>query len=110
MHDLNLLKVTVYTSVKHNTSKTNVPVYVCTAFISYGSCLFAGIYQCSGLRLFSNHAVKIIGWGIDEGVHYWLCVNSWNTHWGDDGFFKVARGNNDCGIASYVVVGRMEAV
>jgi len=61
------------------------------------------------MRLFSNHAVKIIGWGIEEGVHYWLCVNSWNTEWGDKGLFKMFRGTNDCGIEADFVVGRMKA-
>ena len=24
------------------------------------------------------HAVKIIGWGVEDGVDYWLIANSWN--------------------------------
>jgi len=62
------------------------------------------------MRLFNKHAVKIIGWGIEESVHYWLCVNSWNTEWGDNGYFKMLRGNNECGIESEVVVGRMKDI
>lgn len=26
-----------------------------------------------------GHAVKIVGWGVLEGVPYWLVANSWNT-------------------------------
>lgn len=39
-----------------------------------------------------GHAVKVIGWGVEDGVNYWLCSNSWNTTWGDNGFFKIQEG------------------
>lgn len=34
-----------------------------------------------------GHAVKLIGWGIDQGVPYWTAANSWNADWGEDGLF-----------------------
>lgn len=40
-----------------------------------------------------GHAVKLIGWGEENGTPYWLCANSWGTKWGDDGYFKIVRGN-----------------
>ena len=43
-----------------------------------------------------GHAIKIIGWGNDNGIDYWLCVNSWGDSWGDKGTFKIKQGN--CGI------------
>jgi len=45
-----------------------------------------------------GHAVKIVGWGTDSGTAYWLVANSWGTTWGLDGFFKIKRGTNECGI------------
>ncbi|EYC17668.1 hypothetical protein Y032_0030g2204 [Ancylostoma ceylanicum] len=27
------------------------------------------------------HAVKVIGWGSENGTDYWLIANSWNTDW-----------------------------
>jgi cathepsin B len=45
-----------------------------------------------------SHNVKIIGWGVESGVSYWLAANSWNEDWGDNGLFKIKRGNNECGI------------
>jgi len=42
--------------------------------------------------------VTIVGWGTDpKGVNYWLVANSWNTYWGDKGYFKIQRGVNLCG-------------
>ncbi|MEQ2187280.1 hypothetical protein GOODEAATRI_003058, partial [Goodea atripinnis] len=31
-----------------------------------------------------GHAIKVLGWGEENGVPYWLCANSWNTDWGDN--------------------------
>ena len=33
----------------------------------------------------SGHAIRILGWGVEGGVKYWLIANSWNTDWGDQG-------------------------
>jgi len=66
-----------------------------------------GIYQNVFTTINGKHAVKIIGWGIEEGVHYWLCVNSWNAEWGDNGYFKILRGNDECGIETEINAGRM---
>lgn len=52
-----------------------------------------------------GHAVKILGWGVEEGTPYWLCANSWNSDWGDKGFFKILRGENECGIETGIVAG-----
>ena len=47
----------------------------------------------------------MIGWGVENGVKYWLCVNSWNNEWGDKGLFKIRRGTNECGIENSVNAG-----
>lgn len=49
--------------------------------------------------IFSPHAVKIIGWGEEDGIPYWLAANSWGDGWGElKGFFKILRGANECNI------------
>jgi len=70
-------------------------------FVTYSS----GIYQHIAGSSLGGHSVKILGWGVESGVKYWLCVNSWNDEWGDGGFFKIKRGSNECGIESNVNAG-----
>ena len=38
-----------------------------------------------------NHGVLIVGYGHDKttGLEYVLVKNSWNTTWGDHGYFKL---------------------
>ena len=64
-----------------------------------------GVYQHVDGELLGGHAIKIIGWGVENGVKYWLCVNSWNEFWGDKGTFKILRGENHCGIENNIVTG-----
>ena len=64
-----------------------------------------GVYQHVDGELLGGHAIKIIGWGVENGVKYWLCVNSWNEFWGDKGTFKILRGENHCGVENNIVTG-----
>lgn len=70
-------------------------------FPSYKS----GVYQHVSGAAMGGHAVKLIGWGVEEGTPYWLVANSWNPDWGDKGFFKILRGSDHCGIESSAVGG-----
>ncbi|MED6109873.1 Cathepsin B-like protease 2 [Stylosanthes scabra] len=66
----------------------------------------SGVYKhITGVEL-GGHAVKLIGWGTsDDGEDYWLLANQWNRSWGDDGYFKIRRGTNECGIEEDVTAG-----
>jgi cathepsin B len=82
---------------------TNGPVEACFSvyedFLSYKT----GVYQYQTGDFLGGHCIKIIGWGIENGTPYWLCNNSWTTYWGDDGQFKILRGQDECGIEDQVV-------
>lgn len=70
-------------------------------FLSYES----GVYQHTSGSALGGHAIKILGWGTENGSDYWLVANSWNEDWGDKGFFKILRGSNECGIEGGIVAG-----
>lgn len=61
-------------------------------FLTYKS----GIYTHKSGSALGGHAVKIVGYGNESGQNYWLVANSWNSDWGDNGYFKIAEGS--CGI------------
>ena len=53
------------------------------------------------------HSVRLIGWGVDNEVKYWLAANSWGRKFGEDGgYFRILRGVNECGIEDALVAGR----
>ncbi|PAA59531.1 hypothetical protein BOX15_Mlig003307g1, partial [Macrostomum lignano] len=84
---------------------TNGPVEgaftVYADFPSYKS----GVYQHTTGGSLGGHAIRILGWGADGGTPYWLVANSWNSDWGERGFFRILRGKDECGIESSVVAG-----
>jgi cathepsin B len=70
-------------------------------FLTYKS----GVYQHVSGSYEGGHAVKILGWGTEDGTDYWLIANSWNEDWGLSGYFKMLRGSNECGIEADIQAG-----
>jgi hypothetical protein len=62
----------------------------------------SGIYHNVKGEPVGGHAVRIVGWGVDGGVKYWKVANSWNPFWGEKGYFRIKKGNNECGIENQV--------
>jgi len=53
----------------------------------------------------TNHAVLLVGYGHDPTVKedYWIVQNSWGEQWGENGFFRIRRGTDECAIESIAV-------
>merc|ERR1712080_271885 len=70
-----------------------------------------GIYHWTGLTdqfdpfEITNHVVSIVGYGADAdtGEKYWVVQNSWGETWGEEGFFRIRRGTDECAIESIAV-------
>lgn len=76
---------------EHGCMSAVMAVY--TDFFYYGS----NVYEVSWapwVKFEGLHAITVIGYSdVDE---CWICKNSWNTTWGDQGYFRIAYG--ECGI------------
>jgi len=85
-----------------NNGPVETAFWVFSDFMHYGG----GIYtRSAGSGLAGGHAVKIIGWGEENGTPYWIVANSWGPDWGEDGFFRILRGKNECDIEDDVAAG-----
>ncbi|TVU09732.1 hypothetical protein EJB05_43225 [Eragrostis curvula] len=84
----------------------SVAFEVINGFRLYKSGVFTSDH-CGTSPMDVNHAVLAVGYGVENGVPYWLIKNSWGADWGDNGYFKMEMGKNMCGVAtcaSYPIV------
>ncbi|KAM8953056.1 tubulointerstitial nephritis antigen [Pelodytes ibericus] len=62
----------------------------------------SGRHQMSGM-----HSIKIVGWGAtggpNRGQKFWIVANSWGRKWGENGYFRISRGKNECGIEDLII-------
>lgn len=58
--------------------------------------------ECAGGEEDINHAVLIVGYDRTTDIPYYIVQNSWGEEFAENGFVKIAFGNNTCGIASQV--------
>jgi len=51
--------------------------------------------------LIPDHIVLAVGYGTDaHGVDYWILKNQWSQYWGENGYMRIARAYDDCGVAT----------
>lgn len=107
-------KITAYKDVAEGSEDdllnavTSQPVSIAieadqSGFQFYKSGVFDG--TC-GTKL--DHGVLLVGFGTDDAEKkYWKVKNSWGESWGEEGYIRLVRGKNLCGIAnraSYPVI------
>jgi cathepsin B len=84
------------TEIKRDIMKNGPVVSTMTVhvdFLNYSS----GVYtKGEEVAKFSgSHAIKIVGWGVEgDGTKYWIIQNNWGTTWGDEGYAKIALGQD----------------
>jgi len=68
-------------------------------FQYYQSGVFSGV---CGQNL--DHGVLTVGYGTDTSYNpaepYWKVKNSWGTSWGEQGYIRIIRNEDECGIAN----------
>lgn len=62
-------------------------------FITYKN----GVINADECNKDPNHAVTVVGFTPE----YWIIKNSWGEGWGENGYGKISRGHDTCGISSY---------
>ncbi|XP_030689419.1 cathepsin W [Globicephala melas] len=75
-----------------------------------------------------DHSVLLVGFGKSKSVEgrqaeaissrspphprysipYWILKNSWGANWGEEGYFRLHRGSNTCGITKYPLTARLD--
>jgi len=97
-------KITGYKDVTHTenalgASVDTQPVSIAieadqSGFQLYKSGVFCGICGTS-----LDHGVLAVGYGTD-GSDYWKVKNSWGTSWGEQGYIRICRNKDECGLAN----------
>ncbi|KAH0570486.1 Cathepsin B [Spironucleus salmonicida] len=101
--ELEFIKATKTESVCSDEESIKVAItkgLVQTAFTVFSDFMYyeGGIYEHTSGYEEGGHAVMFVGFGEENGTPYWTVKNSWGNTFGENGFFRIARGQNECGI------------
>jgi len=71
--------------------KGPIAISLDASFMGYES----GVYPAESCGATIDHAVVLVGYGTDDGQDYYLVRNSWGESWGDGGYIKIERNDDD---------------
>jgi len=57
----------------------------------------SGVLSADGCGSQLDHAVLAVGYGSDS-QDYWIVKNSWGETWGEEGYIRIVRGKDECGL------------
>ena len=66
-----------------------------SAFQSYKS----GVLTSTACGTQLDHGVLAVGFGVDGSTPYYKVKNPWGATWGEEGYIRMVRGRDQCGLA-----------
>eukprot|EP00831_Metopus_contortus_P027095 TRINITY_DN22884_c0_g1_i1.p1 TRINITY_DN22884_c0_g1~~TRINITY_DN22884_c0_g1_i1.p1 ORF type:complete len:207 (-),score=26.81 TRINITY_DN22884_c0_g1_i1:44-664(-) len=60
-----------------------------------------GIYTRSSSHFLEGSMMSIIGWGVENGISFWICTSSFGEDWGENGYMRIKIGELDLGKKAY---------
>jgi len=94
LSSINAIKESIFTK---GPVETGFTVY--DDFMSYKG----GVYRRQSSSVLGGHAVKVVGWGKENGEEHWIVANSWGPKWGETGYFRIGFG--ECGFEGGMIAG-----
>ena len=102
----NTYKITSFENVATSVEsiKSAIAQYgpVLTQYIIYEDFMYyeSGIYRHVEGFIEGLHAAAIVGY--DDEENCWIVKNDWGPNWGENGYFRIAAGTNECEIENEV--------
>lgn len=53
-------------------------------------------FFCNPLGI--DHAVTLVGYGMEGTKPFWIIKNSWGPGWGEKGYYRIIKGKGKCGL------------
>jgi hypothetical protein len=97
-------KITGYKDVTHTENALGAavdgqPVSIAIEADQSGFQLYKSGVFCGACGTNLDHGVLAVGYGTD-GQDYWKVKNSWGTSWGEQGYIRICRNSNKCGLSN----------